>query len=82
MLEIAQGTRLSDALFWLSELRIAQTRYADAEALLVRCLEIRREKKGLSNEAIANVIRKLADVYRLMGRDSCAEELLSQVPPF
>jgi nephrocystin-3 len=64
----------------MAELRIDQKRYEDAVDLLQRCLEIRRRKLDPADEAIGEAIQKLVEVYRLMGQDAQAEEILKQLP--
>ena len=78
--ELAGKLDFGGPFFSFAELRIDQKRYEDALVLLQRCLEIRRRKLNPRDEAIGEAVLKLADVYRLMGRDVEAEEILKQLP--
>jgi nephrocystin-3 len=76
---LAEKLEFGGPFFQLAELRIDQKRYGDAAQLLQRCLEIRRKKLDPSDESIAEAIRKLAEVSRLMGSERVAEEILKQL---
>lgn len=78
--ELAGKLDFGGPFFALAELRIDQKRYAEAEKLLQRCLEIRGRKLDPVDEAIGEAIRKLAQVYRLMGREADAVEVEKQLP--
>jgi len=78
--ELAEKLDFGGPFFQMAELRIDQKRYDDAAVLLQRCLEIRRRNLDPTDEAIGEAVLKLADVYRLMGRDVEAEEILKQLP--
>jgi nephrocystin-3 len=77
--ELAEKLDFAGPFFLLAELRIDQKRYEEAVELLKRCLEIRRRKLNPS-EAIGEAVQKLSEVYRLMGREADAEEILKQLP--
>jgi nephrocystin-3 len=79
-LERAEKLDFAGPFFSFAELRIDQKRYEDAVILLQRCLRTHRRKLDPTDEAIGEVIRKLADVHRLMGRDAEAAEILKQLP--
>ena len=78
-MELADKLDFAGPFFSFAELCIDQKRYEDAVVLLQRCLEIRRRKLDPADESIGEVINKLADVYRLMGRDAEAEQVLKQL---
>jgi nephrocystin-3 len=77
--QIAEKLEFGGPFFRFAQLRIDQKRYEDAAELLQRCLEIRRRKLEPADEAIGEAIRKLADVYRLMGREAEADKILKQL---
>ena len=78
--ELAEKLDFAGPFFSFAQLRIDQKRYDDAVDLLQRCLEIRRRKLDPGDDAIGEAVRKLAEVYRLMGREAEAVEVERQLP--
>jgi tetratricopeptide (TPR) repeat protein len=77
--ELGQKLDFAGPFFCFAGLRIDQKRYEDAAALLQRWLEIRRRKLDPGDDAVVETIRKLADVYRLMGREADAVDVERQL---
>jgi len=64
--------RLAEVLNNLAEVYLAEHKYAEAEPLFKRALDIRVKKLGAVHPAIAMTVCGLADVYLGEGRDSDA----------
>jgi tetratricopeptide (TPR) repeat protein len=76
--EVADKLNFGGPFFQLGQLRLDQKDYGDAERLLRRCLEIRREKLAPDDEAIRMTLESLAEVCRLTGREDEAKALLAE----
>ncbi len=73
--ELGQKHLIGAPFFNLAKLRIDQKGYDEAQALLLRCLKICQQSPSPDDNAISRTINKIAEVYRLMGREADAFEV-------
>ncbi len=69
---------LASSLAWQGDLYRNQGRYAEAEPLLVRSLEIRERQLGVDHPNVATSLNNLALLYKTQGRYSEAEPLYAR----
>jgi tetratricopeptide (TPR) repeat protein len=66
---------VAESLNNLAELQKSQEKYADAEPLYKRSLEIREKWLGLDDPSLSGVLNALAEVYRKTGKEEEASKV-------
>lgn len=66
--EIATTLEFGGPFDSIAELRIAQSRYAEAKELLERCLAVRRKTLPQAHPGISDAARKIAEIDEIMRR--------------
>ncbi len=79
-LQTPQGDspELATSLDELAQIYYAKGRYAEAEPLVARSLDIRERQLGADHPDVAQSLNNLAELYRLQGRYSEAEPLYAR----